>query len=367
MTDTLEADIPDSEEAIQENKSPEQRRQDLLQERLDKASGKTDEPEPEAPETEDEEDDEEEVEAPEVDEDEEEESDDESEDVPSDDGGFDIEDLDEDELEALTQQVASKAGKALTKARLQDKERKAEIEKLQEQVQELSANVVTSDNPFANIRSVESADDAIKQTEVNIKGWNRKLITDRVEEYNEKTGEDESGVMFGSQFMSVNQLLNAIDREEEKLEPLRSRKSEIKKVSETLGDTDGVIGEVRGKLGIEDDSDEAKEYETLLSNPKFELVKNILPEYAKELIEILGRAAVTKVPKTKTFSKKLKRKAPKSKTENVSLDTKAGRAPKRSNSTSVQVKKLQKIVSDPRQTIAARRDADQQIRILNRT
>jgi hypothetical protein len=367
MTDTLETDIPDSEEAIQENKSPEQRRQDLLQERLDKASGKTDEPEPEAPETEDEEDDEEEVEAPEVDEDEEEESDDESEDVPSDDGGFDIEDLDEDELEALTQQVASKAGKALTKARLQDKERKAEIEKLQEQVQELSANVVTSDNPFANIRSVESADDAIKQTEVNIKGWNRKLITDRVEEYNEKTGEDESGVMFGSQFMSVDQLLNAIDREEEKLEPLRNRKSEIKKVSETLGDTDGVIGEVRGKLGIEDDSDEAKEYEALLSNPKFELVKNILPEYARELIEILGRAAVTKVPKTKTFSKKLKRKAPKSKTENVSLDTKAGRAPKRSNGTSVQVKKLQKIVSDPRQTIAARRDADQQIRILNRT
>ena len=366
MTDTLEADIPDSEEAIQENKSPEQRRQDLLQERLDKASGLTDETEPEAPETEDEEDDEEEVEAPEVDEDEEEESDDESEDVPSDDGGFDIEDLDEDELEALTQQVASKAGKALTKARLQDKERKAEIEKLQEQVQELSANVVTSDNPFANIRSVESADEAIKQTEVNIKGWNRKLITDRVEEYNEKTGEDESGVMFGSQFMSVDQLLNAIDREEEKLEPLRNRKSEIKKVSETLGDTDGVIGEVRGKLGIEDDSDEAKEYETLLSNPKFELVKNILPEYAKELIEILGRAAVTKVPKTKTFSKKLKRKAPKSKTENVSLDTKAGRAPKRSNGTSVQVKKLQKIVSDPRQTIAARRDADQQIRILNR-
>ena len=366
MTDTLEADIPDSEEAIQETKTPEQRRQDLLQDRIDKATGATDEPEPETPETEDEEDDEEEVEVPEVDEDEEEESDDES-DVPSDDGGFDIEDLNEEELEALTQQVSAKAGKALTKARLQDKERKAEIEKLQEQVQELSANVVTSDNPFANIRSVESADEAIKQTEVNIKGWNRKLITNRVEEYNEKTGEDESGVMFGSQFMSVDQLLNAIDREEEKLEPLRNRKSEIKKVSETLGDTDGVIGEVRGKLGIEDDSDEAKEYETLLSNPKFELVKNILPEYAKELIEILGRAAVTKVPETKKFNKKLKRKAPKSKTSNVSLNTKAAREPKKSNSVSVKVKKLQKIISDPRQTIAARRDADQQIRILNRS
>ena len=78
MTDTLEADIPDSEEAIQETRTPEQRRQDLVQERIDKALGVTDEPEPEAPETEDEEDDEEEVEVPEVDEDEEEESDDES-------------------------------------------------------------------------------------------------------------------------------------------------------------------------------------------------------------------------------------------------------------------------------------------------
>ena len=57
MTDTLEADIPDSEEAIQETKTPEQRRQDLLQERIDKATGLKDEPEPETPETEDEEDD----------------------------------------------------------------------------------------------------------------------------------------------------------------------------------------------------------------------------------------------------------------------------------------------------------------------
>jgi len=367
MIDTLEADVPDSEEAIQETRTPAQRREALVKERIDKAMGLKDEPEPEAPETEDEEDDDEDVEVPDIDEDEDEESDEES-DVPSDDGGFDIEDLSEDELEALTQQVAAKAGKALTKARLQDKERKAEIEKLQAQVQELSANVVTSDNPFANIRSVESADGAIKQAEVNIKGWNRKLITDRVEQYNETTGEDESGVMFGNQFMSVDQLLNAIDREEEKLEPLRNRKAEIKKVSETLGNTDEVIEEIRGKLGIEDGSDDAKEYDALLANPKFELVKNILPEYAKELIEILGRAALTKVPETKSvFSRKLKRKAPKSKTENVSLDTKAGRSPKRSNSDSVRIKKLQKIVSDPRQTIAARRDADQQIRILNRT
>ena len=368
MTDTLEAEIPDSEEAIQETKTPEQRRQDLLQDRIDKALGATDEPEPEAPETEDEEDDdEEEVEVPEVNEDEEEESDDES-DVPSDDGGFDIEDLNEEELEALTQQVSAKAGKALTKARLQEKERKEQIEFLEEQLQVLSANVATSDNPFGSIRSTEEADYAIKQTEVNIKGWNRKLITDRVEQYNEKTGEDESGVMFGKQFMSVDQLLNAIDREEEKARAITLVASRrFKEISEKLGDAGGVIEEVRGKLGIEDESDEAKEYEALLKNPKFALVQNILPEYANELIEILGRAAVTKLPETKKLNKKLKRKAPKSKTSNVSLNTKAAREPKKSNSVSVKVKKLQKIISDPRQTIAARRDADQQIRILNRS
>jgi hypothetical protein len=366
MTDTLEAEIPEAEEAIQETRTPQQRRDALLQDRIDSATGSKDKAELEAPEAEEEEDDED-VDTTETEE-EEEESEDESEDVPSDDGGFDIEDLNEEELEALTSQINSKAGKALTKSRLDKKDDKAKIASQQAQIDELSANVVTSDNPFANIRSVEKADSEIKQTEINIKGWNRKLITDRVEQYNEKTGEDESGVMFGTQFMSVEQLLNAIDREEEKLEPLRSRKSEIKKVSETLGDTDGVIEEVRGKLGIEDDSDEAKEYDALLANPKFELVKNILPEYAKELIEILGRAAVTKVPaKKKAFSKKLKRKAPKSNTTSVSLDTNTGRSPKRSDSSSVNIKKLQKIVSDPRQTIAARRNADQQIRILKQS
>lgn len=360
MTDTLEAAIPDAEEAIQETRTPEQRRQALLEERISKATEPQEEPEPEAPESE--EDEAEDVEAPEIDE--EEDGEGESEDVLSDDGGFDIEDLDEDELEALTSQVNSKAGKALTKSRLEKKEWKAEKEKLEAQVQELSANVVTSDNPFANIRSIEDADTEIKQTEVNIKGWNRKLITERVEQYNDKTGQDEAGVMFGDQFVSVGALLDAIDKEEEKLEPLRNRKSEIKKVSETLGNADEVVEEIRGKLGIEDGSDEAKEYDAFLSNPKFELVKNILPEYAKELIEILGRAAVTKVPEAKKFSRKLNRKVPKSKTESVSIESNAGRPAKRSSGSSVQVKKLQAIINDPKRSIRERRDADQQIRIL---
>ena len=60
MTDTLEADIPEAEEAIQETRTPEQRRDALLQDRIDKATGSKDEVEPEAPETE-EEDDEEDV------------------------------------------------------------------------------------------------------------------------------------------------------------------------------------------------------------------------------------------------------------------------------------------------------------------
>ena len=359
MTDTLEAAIPEAEEAIQETRTPEQRRQAILDERISKATAEDDETEPEAPETEEDED---EVEVPDADE-EEDESEEES-DVLSDDGGFDIEDLDEEELEALTSQINAKAGKALTKSRLEKKEWKAETDKLKAQVQELSANVVTSDNPFANIRSTEDAEAAIKQAEVNMKGWNRKLITEKIDQYNEKTQQDESGVMFGDQFVSVGALLDAIDKEEEKLEPLRSRKSEIKKVSETLGNADEVIEEIRGKLGIEDGSDEAKEYDALLANPKFELVKNILPEYAKELIELLGRAAVTKVPEVKKFNKKLKRKAPKSKTENVSLESNAGRPAKRSNSSSVKVKKLQAIINDPKQSIANRRDADQQLRIL---
>lgn len=366
MTDTLEAATPDAEETTQETRTPEQRRQALVEERIRKATGVEDKPEPEAPETEEEAEEEEaeEAEVPEVDSEEEEEDSEEESDVLSQDEGFDIEDLDEDELEALTQQINAKAGKALTKSRFKEKEWKAEKEKLQAQIDELATNVVTTDNPFAAIRTVEDAEKGIKQAEINIKGWNRKLITEQIDKYDDNKGEDVRGVMFGDQFIPTSQLLDAIDKEEEKLEPLRSRKSELKKVSETLGNTSELVESTRSKLGIDDNEDAAKEYDSLLDSPKFELIKNVFPDYAKELIELFGRASLTKVPAEKKFSKKLKRKSPKPKTENVSIDTKAGRPAKRSSGTSVEIKKLQKIVSDPKQTIAARRDADQQIRIL---
>ena len=62
MTDTLEAATPDAEETTQETRTPEHRREALVEERIRKATGVEDEPEPEAPETEDEEGDEEEYE-----------------------------------------------------------------------------------------------------------------------------------------------------------------------------------------------------------------------------------------------------------------------------------------------------------------
>ena len=366
MTDTLEAAIPDAEEAIQETRTPSQRREALVEERIRKATGVDDEPEPETPETDEEADEEEDgdVVTPEVDEEDdgEEEGEEES-DVLSQDEGFDIEDLDEEELEALTQQINAKAGKALTKSRLKEKEWKAEREKLQAQIDELANNVVTSDNPFAAIRTVEDAEKDIKQAEVNIKGWNRKLITEQIEKYDDKTGEDVRGVMFGDTFIPTSQLLDAIDKEEEKLEPLRNRKSELKKFSES-GGTSELVESTRSKLNIDDNEDAAKEYDSLIKSPRFGLVEKVFPEYAKELIELLGRASLTKVPEEKKFSKKLKRKSPKPKTENVSIDTRAGRAPTRNKGDSVEIKKLQAIVNDPKQSITARRNADQQIRIL---
>ncbi len=366
MTDTLEAATPDAEETTQETRTPEQRREALVEERIRKATGVEDEAEPEAPETDEEAEEEEaeEAEVPEVDEDEEEEEGEDESDVLSQDEGFDIEELNEDELEALTQQVNAKAGKALTKSRLKEKEWKAEREKLQAQIDELATNVVTTDNPFAGIRTVEDAEKGIKQAEVNIKGWNRKLITEQIEKYDDAKGEDVRGVMFGDTFIPTAQLLDAIDKEEEKLDPLRNRKSELKKASETLGSTSELVTDVRSKLNIDENEDAAKEYDSLLDSPKFELVKNVFPEYAKELIELFGRASLTKIPEAKKFSRKLKRKSPKPKTENVSIDTKAGRPAKRSSGTSVEIKKLQKIVTDPTKSIAERREADQKIRIL---
>ena len=366
MTDTLEAATPDAEEAIQEIKTPGERHQDLLEERINRALEPQDEPEEEAPEVEDEEEtEEEEIESPEeAEESDEEEAEDDEESAHSQDGEFDIEELGEEELEALTSQINAKAGKALTKARLQEKERKAEIDYLQAQLEELSSNIASNVTPLGSIRSEQEADLAIKQAEINIKGWNRKLITERVQKYDDKTGDEIDGVEFDGKFMPVDELLKYIDREEEKLEPLRNRKSEIKNISSKLGDPIEVIGEVRSKLEIEYDSEEASEYDALLRNPKFEIIANIIPEYASELIEVFGRAAKTKMPQTKKFKGKLKRKVPRAKTESVSINTKAARPAQTSNSTSVKIKQLQKIVNDPKRSITERRNADQQIRII---
>jgi hypothetical protein len=369
MTDTLEAAIPDAEETIQETaKTPEQRHQDLLSERISRALEPQDESEPEAQDPEDSEEVEEdiEVESPEEAEelDEEVEEEEEEESVPSQDGEFDIDELGEDELEALTSQINAKAGKALTKARLQEKERKAEIEYLKSQLEEFSTKVASSITPLGHIRSEQEAEEAIKQTEVNIKGWNRKLITERVQKYDDKTGDEIDGVEFDGKFMPVKELLSYIDREESKLEPLRNRQKEIREISQNLGDPIEKIAEVRGKLGIEDDSEEAEEYIKLLKNPKFEMVANIIPEYANELIEVFGRASKVKTPSTKKFKGKLKRKSPKAKTESVSLGSKSARPAERSKSTNVKVKQLQKIVNDPKRSITERRNADQQIRII---
>lgn len=369
MTDTLEAAIPDAEESIQEMKTPVERHQDLLDERISRALEPQDESESEAPEPEETEEDFE-VESPEETEDPEdpedpegEEAEEEDESAHSHDGEFDIESLGEEELEALTSQVNAKAGKALTKARLQEKDRKAEIDYLKSQLSELSNEIASNITPFGHIRSKQDADLAIKQAEINIKGWNRKLITERVQKYDDD-GNEIDGVEFDGKFMPVDELLTFIDREEEKLEPLRHRKSEIDKISKRMGDPMDAIREISSKLGIEDNSEESQEYADLLKNPKFEIVANILPEYAGELIEVFGRAAKTKLPKTKSFKGKLKRKVPRAKAESVSLNTKAAHPVQTSKSTNVKIKQLQKIVNDPKRSIADRRNADQQIRII---
>jgi hypothetical protein len=362
MTDTLEAELPEAAIEVQE-KTVAQRQQDLIDQRIAKLQPE-EESEPEAPETEDEE--EPEVETPEADEEEEPESEEESEDeVPSQSEAFDLEDMSEEEQKDLAIQLGSKLGKKFAKQRVESKKQDEKITSLEAQIEELSTNVVSSTNPNAALRTTDSVDKAIDQVEVNIKGWNRKLIAEQVEEYDEATGQDVKGVKFGDKFIKVVDLLDHIDAEEEKLKPLRQRKTEIEKIAESIGNEEEYAEEVRGKLDIEDDSDEAKEYDAFLKSPKFQTLKLLQPEFAKELIELAGRAVKQTIPKAKVGTKKIKRKAPKAKNEGVNLNTKAGRKPVQSNDKSPELKRLNKIVDDSTQPIRARQEARLAIRLLN--
>ena len=346
MTDTAEVDTPESTTEDQV-KSVAERKADLLEARRSRLLGEEPEATEEAEEVEVETPDAE-PEEPEV----EEEAEVTDEDVPSQADEIDIESLSEDDIYAIAKakgiELDEKGNTAWAAQRRKIKELEAELDAEKAAKQEA-----------LSIRNNNSAETQLNQVEANIKHWNRKLILEGDTEWDENTGRDVKGVTHDGKFYSAEQVLAFLEQEEGKLPDLRKKALEAEDARSKVGNLDEVIDGVRSKLNLEGDALDT--YDKLLSNPKFEIVKNVVPEFGVELVELLGLAALQKAgPAQKKVT--IKRKAPKETKANVSPTGGSGR-PSQSGKTS-EVKRLEKLVSDPNAPIKARREAQLKIRHL---
>ena len=347
MSDTIEVDLPDATQEVQE-KTVEQRKADLIAERKARLLGEEDsetteveEVEVETPDTEDTE-----VEA------ESESEEEETEEVLSQVDEIDIDSLTEDDILAIAKEkgidLEPKENSAWAAQRRKIKELEAQLDAEKAAKQEA-----------LSIRSTNTAEDQLKQVEANVKHWNRKLILDGETQWDDASGSDVKGVTHDGKFYTAEQVLAFIEQEEGKLPDLRKKAQEAESSRSKLNNLDEVIDGVREKLNL--DGDALDTYDKFLSDPKFEVVKNLVPDFGVELIELFGLASLQKSSPTK--KRVIKRKAPKEKREAISPKGSSSR-PDTSGGKPSELKRLERLVSDPKTPINTRREAQLKIRHL---
>lgn len=345
MTDTIKVDTPDATQEDQV-KTVEERKADLVSEREKRLLGE-DEVEVETPDVEDEE--------SEAEDETETETEEEADEVLSQVDEIDIDSLTEEDIRELAKlkgiEFDPKADKAWAVQRRKVKELEEKLEKSESAKAEA-----------LNIQKNVGAESRVAQVEANIDYWNEAIILSTETEYDEASGKDVKGVTHDGKFYPASSVLQFIKAEKAKLPELRKEATAAEKARDAVGNLDDKIDEVKEKLGLDEKASE--QYDAYLSNPKFEIVKNLVPEFGVELIEMFGLAAAQGSKPAKKVV--VKRKSPKESHESAS--PKGGSA-KAAGSTgqNAKIKALEKIVSDSSQTVKARRDAQLKIRLLKTT
>lgn len=343
MSDELNVDVPDSTTEDQEPKTVAERKQDLLDERLERLTG-DDESKEEAEETE--------VEAPEAEVDAEEEEDS-TEEVLSQADEIDIESLSEQDIRDIAElkgiDLEPKGNQKWAAQRRKIKELEADLE---------AANAAKKE-AFA-VQNTNTSDAQLKQAEANIKHWNRQLALSSETQYDEASGADVKGVTHDGKFYTAEAVFQFLDAEEGKLPDLRTKAAEAEAARGKVGNLDEVIDGVREKLNL--DGDPLETFDELLSNPQFDVVKNLVPDFAVELVELLGLASLQKSGSSKK-KVTIKRKAPRESKDSSSPTGSTGRPSPKKGSNS-EIKTLEKLVNNSSAPMKQRRDAQLKIRHL---
>jgi len=269
---------------------------------------------------------------------------------------FDLDDLSDEQKEALAAKLEIGSRKAFAKQRIEIKELKAQLDAERAEKDEvLKLRQLTP--------SVEEMDKSIQQAETNAEYWNDQLILNQDTEYDEATGNDVRGVRDeNGKFYPAQEVLKYVKAERLRVSELRTQKSKAEAESASVGDVQAKVSEFKVELGLDVEAEER--YDAFLSSPKFKLVQALIPEYGVELAKLLAQASLHDgSPIGKAKKVLLKRKAPKSTPNGLIPSSPNGRG----QATTGKAAELNKIVTGGGYTPQQKMNAIRELRTLQLT
>ena len=275
--------------------------------------------------------------------------------------GIDFDTLPQEVQDAIAEKLEVRSHTAFAEQRTKIKALESELNQLRDAKATEVVEAVSGTNAFSNVTDVAELEKQVSQAQTNVDYFTEALLEKQTTQYNEQSGEEVAGIEHDGKFYDKNFILNYIKQQKAAVTEGKSREKQLKSFAELQKGQNEIVAQSKTKLGITADSEASKEYDAFLENPNFQTVLRAMPDYAKELIEVFGQAAVAKVG-SQGGKILIPKKGPKGKVKSVTPSNKATSAPKQ-NSNSAKLaaltKQLKKGVSSKEEALKLARKARQ--------
>lgn len=365
---TPQVDSPESTEEVQETQQFNSIEEAFKAARQTRAPKVEEEPAPEAEEETQEEPsevaeetDEKVEEAPEEESESEEES--EESDVLSQLEEIDWDNLPQETQDAIAEKLEVRSHVAFADLRTKLKDAEKELTELRESKANEVVESTTGPNAFSKVTDVSELEQQVQQAEVNVEYFTDALLKKQITNYDEDRGEDIPGIEHDGKFYDKDFILNYIESQKAAIKDGRVREKQLKSYEEVTKGQKELVAKTKTKLGIPADSEASKQYDELIESSKFKTLARAMPDYAKELIEVFGQAAIAQTG-SKEGKILLPRKGPKGKTNTVNPPSKSNADANNSTSSRLAAltKKLKSGVSSKEEALRIAREQRQLLR-----
>lgn len=273
--------------------------------------------------------------------------------------GIDFDTLPQEVQDAIAEKLEVKSHKAFAEQRTKIKALESELNQIRDAKASEVVETINGKNAFSDVNDVTELEKQVSQAQTNVEYFTKALIKNLKTQYDDDSGNEVQGIEHDGKFYDKDFIVNYIEEQESVVKDGRSREKQLKSFEELRKNQNEMVAKSKTKLGISADSEASKEYDALLDSPNFQTVLRAMPDYAKELIEVFGQAAVAKVG-SQSGKILIPRKGPKGKVKSVTPSSKAASAPQRDSNAAklaALTKQLKRGVSSKEEALKLAREA----------